>query len=127
MFCVALRHRSYACTAVSSHLPNGSHLRTGSKAGRLGISPTYLTGSAHGLLIGMIVPYGLAIDALMAGEPDTDFQLPILVCLLLGATSMLYSIWAYRAQPILNLAHLVTIVVAVPAVFVASVAVVGWT
>jgi hypothetical protein len=40
---------------------------------------------------------------------------------------MLYSLWAFRSQPVLYLAHVVTIVVAVPAVFIASMAVVGWT
>jgi hypothetical protein len=33
----------------------------------------------------------------------------------------------FRKQPVLYLAHLVTIAVAVPAVFVAAVAVTGWT
>lgn len=86
-----------------------------------------LAGSVHGLLLGATVPYGLAIDALTTSEPDTVFQLPIGVCLLLGAASMLYSFWAYRAQPVMYLVHLVTIAVAVPAVFVATVAVAGWT
>ena len=86
-----------------------------------------LAASAHALLIGLVVPYGLAVDALKAGEASPAAQLPIFACLLLGGASMLYSIWVFRKQPVLYLAHLVTIVVAVPAVFVAAVAVVGWT
>ncbi|WP_200335127.1 hypothetical protein [Thiocystis violacea] len=86
-----------------------------------------LAGSAHALLVSVTVPYGLAVDALTTNEPGTALQLPILVCLLLGAASMLYSVWVFRAQPVLYLAHLITIIVAVPAVFVATVAVAGWT
>lgn len=81
----------------------------------------------HALLIGMIVPYGLVVDVLTTGEPSPVVQFPILVCLLLAAASMLYSFWACRKQPVLYLAHLVTIVIAVPIVFIASVAVAGWT
>lgn len=83
--------------------------------------------SAHALLVGLIVPYGLAVDALKTGQPSPLVQLPIVVFLLLGAASMLYSLWAFRTQPVLFLAHLVTIVVAMPATFIASIAVVGWT
>lgn len=86
-----------------------------------------LAGSVHALLVGLIVPYGLAVDVLKTGEPSPIVQLPIVVFLLLGGLSMVYSLWAFRTQPILYLAHVVTIVVAVPAVFIASVAVVGWT
>jgi len=86
-----------------------------------------LAASAHALLVGLIVPYGLAVDVLKTGEPSPIVQLPIVVFLLLGGASMLYSFWAFRTQPALFLAHLVTIVVAVPAVFIASIAVVGWT
>jgi hypothetical protein len=86
-----------------------------------------LAASAHALLVGLIVPYGLAIDALKTGEPSPMVQLPIFVFLLLGAASMLYSFWVFRSQPVLYMAHLVTIAVAVPALFIASVAVVGWT
>ena len=86
-----------------------------------------LAGSAHALLIGLVVPYGLTVDALKTGEASPVAQLPIFMLLLLGAASMLYSFWAFRTQPVLYLAHLVTIVVAYPAVFLAAVAVVGWT
>lgn len=86
-----------------------------------------LAGSAHALLVAVTVPYGLVVDALTTSEPAAVYQLPILVSLLLGAASMLYSFWAFRAQPVLFLVHLITIAVAVPAVFVATVAVVGWT
>jgi len=86
-----------------------------------------LAGSVHALLVGLIVPYGFIVDALKTGEPSPIVQLPIYLCLLLGAASMLYSLWAFRKQPILYLAHVVTIVVAMPAVFIASIAVVGWT
>jgi len=86
-----------------------------------------LAASAHALLVGLMVPYGLAVDVLKTGEPSPLVQLPIILCLLLGAASMLYSLWAFRTQPVLFLAHLVTIVVAMPATFIASIAVVGWT
>lgn len=86
-----------------------------------------LAASAHALLVSVTVPYGLAVDALKTSEPGLVFQLPILACLLLGAASMLYSVWVLRAQPVLYLVHLITIIVAVPAVFIATVAVVGWT
>ncbi|MGB5687762.1 MAG: hypothetical protein WBM45_00710 [Woeseiaceae bacterium] len=86
-----------------------------------------MAASAHALLIGLVVPYGLAVDALKTGEASPVAQLPIFVCLLLGGASMLYSFWVFRKQPVLYLAHLVTIAVAVPAVFVAAVAVTGWT
>jgi len=86
-----------------------------------------LAASAHALLVGLMVPYGLVIDTLKTGEPNPVVQLPILVCLILGAASMLYSLWVFRKQPLLYLAHFVTIVVAWPAVFIASIAVVGWT
>ena len=86
-----------------------------------------LAGSVHALLVGLILPYGLMVDVLKTGEPSPIVQLPILLFLLLGAASMLYSFWTFRTQPILFLAHLVTIIVAVPAVFIASIAVVGYT
>ena len=86
-----------------------------------------LAGSAHALLLGLTVPYGLTIDALVYGQAGAPYQLPIYVLLFLAASSMLYSFWAFRSQPILYLAHIVTIVAAGPAVFVAAVAVVGWT
>lgn len=86
-----------------------------------------LAASAHALLVGLMVPYGLAVDVLKTGQPSPIVQLPIVVFLLLGGLSMVYSLWAFRTQPILYLAHVVTIVVAMPAVFIASIAVVGWT
>jgi hypothetical protein len=86
-----------------------------------------LAGSLHALLVGMTVPYGLMVDVLKTGEPSPIVQLPIFLFLLLGAASMLYSLWAFRSQPVLYLAHVVTIVVAVPAVVIASIAVMGWT
>jgi hypothetical protein len=79
------------------------------------------------VLIGLIMPYGLAVDALKTGEPPPVAELPIFLCLLLGAASMLYSFWAFRSQPALLITHFITVVVAAPAVFVASVAVMGWT
>ena len=86
-----------------------------------------LAASAHALLVGLMVPYGLVIDALKTGQPSPAAQLPIFACLILGAASMLYSLWAFRKQPLLYLAHLVTVVVAWPAAFIAAVAIVGWT
>jgi hypothetical protein len=86
-----------------------------------------LAGSAHALLFAVTVPYGLAIDAFATSRSTTVLEFPILVCVFFGAASMLYSFWAFRAQPVMYLVHIITIVVAVPAVFLASVAVVGWT
>ena len=86
-----------------------------------------LAASASALLVGLTVPYGLVIDALTTRNPGELYQLPIFACLLLGGASMLYSFWVFRSQPVLYLVHLVTILLAVPVVFIASVAVVGWT
>ena len=86
-----------------------------------------VAGSVHALLIAAIVPYSLAVDAATSGNAGAAYELPIYFCVLLGAASMLYSLFAFRARPVLFLAHLVTIAVAVPAVFIAIVAVGGWT
>ncbi len=86
-----------------------------------------LAGSAHALFIAAILPYGLAIDAAITGEPDLAFQLPIFACLLLAAASMVYSLWTHRQRPVLYLAHLITLVIAVPVVFFGGIAVTGWT
>ena len=86
-----------------------------------------LLASAHGILVALILPYGLAIDGWIRGEPALIFQAPVFLLLLLGAASMLYSIWIFRSRPVLLLAHLVTLAVAVPITFIGLVAVVGWT
>ena len=85
-----------------------------------------LAASANALLVGLTVPYGLAIDALTS-RPGEIYQLPIFACVLLGGASMLYSLWAFRTQPVLYLVHLVTIPLAVPILWIASVAITGWT
>ena len=86
-----------------------------------------LAASVHALLIGLIMPYGLVIDAFVPGQAHAAMQLPIFVCVVLGAASMLYSFWVFRSQPVLYLAHVVTVVVALPAVFLGAIAITGWT
>jgi len=86
-----------------------------------------IAASAHGLLVGAILPYGLLIDAMTAGRAASVAQLPVLLLLALAAASIIYSVWLLRDRPLIHFAHLVTIVLAVPLTFVSSVAVVGWT
>jgi len=83
--------------------------------------------SAHALLVGAVLPYGLLVNVLTRGNADPMAQLPIFLLLVLAAASMVYSVWALRDRPLLHLAHLVTIVLAFPLTFIAAVAIVGWT
>ena len=97
---------------------------------RLGsaLSPrTRIATSAHAALVAAILPYGLLIDATTTGNASASLQLPIALLLILAAASMAFSIWALRDKPFLHLAHLLTIVLAIPLTFIGSVAIVGWT
>ena len=83
--------------------------------------------SAHAALVAVILPYGLAVDAATSGDVSPLVQLPVFLLLLLGAASMVFSLWALRDRPLLHLAHLVTIALAFPLIFIGAVAIVGWT
>lgn len=86
-----------------------------------------LAASAHGLLVAAILPYALFVDAATTGNADEMAQLPIFLLLLLAAASIVYSLWVLRDRPLLHLAHLVTIALAIPLTFLGAVAIVGWT
>jgi len=83
--------------------------------------------SAHAFLAAAILPYGLTVDAASSGNVSPLVQLPIFLMLLLGAASMAFSVWVFRDKPLLHLAHLVTIVLAIPLTFIGAIAIVGWT
>jgi hypothetical protein len=67
------------------------------------------------------------VDAVTRGKPDEMAQLPILLLLVLAAASIVYSVWALRDRPLLHLAHLITVALAIPLTFFGAVAIVGWT
>jgi hypothetical protein len=97
---------------------------------RLGRTVTFrkrVAASAHALLVAAILPYGLLVDVVTRGNADTMAQLPIFLLLVLAAASMVYSVWALRGRPLLHLAHLVTIALAIPLTFLGAIAIVGWT
>ena len=83
--------------------------------------------SAHAALVEAILPYGLSVDAATSGDASSQVQLPIFLLLILGAASMVFSLWAFRDKPLLHFAHLITIALAIPLTFVGAVAIVGWT
>ncbi len=83
--------------------------------------------SAHALLVGAVLPYGLLVNVVTRGNADTMAQLPIFLLLVLAAASMVYSVWALRDRPLLHLAHLITIALAFPLTFIGAVAIIGWT
>jgi cytochrome bd-type quinol oxidase subunit 2 len=86
-----------------------------------------IAASAHALLVAGVLPYGLFVDAVTRGKPDEMAQLPILLLLVLAAASIVYSVWALRDRPLLHLAHLITVALAIPLTFFGAVAIVGWT
>ena len=86
-----------------------------------------IAASAHGLLVAAVLPYGLLVDFVTRRNSGTFVLLPILLLLLLAAASMVYSVWALRDKPLLHLAHLITITLSLPLVFIGSIAIVGWT
>mgnify|MGYP001822572284 CR=1 FL=1 len=88
---------------------------------------TRIAASAHASLVAAVLPYGLLIDATTTGNAPASLQLPIALLLLLALVSMAYSIWVFRNKPLLHLAHILTIALAIPLTFIGSVAIVGWT
>ena len=86
-----------------------------------------IAASAHAALVAAILPYGLSVDAATSGDASPFVQLPIFLMLILGAASMVFSVWVFRDRPLLHLAHLITIALAIPLTFVGAVAIVGWT
>jgi hypothetical protein len=95
--------------------------------GRASTLRTRIASSAHASLVAAILPYGLLIDAATTGNASASLQLPIALLLLLAVASMACSIWVLRDKPLLHLAHLITIALAIPLTFIGSVAIVGWT
>lgn len=97
------------------------------RLGRGETTRTRIATSVHALLIAVILPYGLLVDAATTGYAPTIAQLPILLLLLLALVSMVYSVWVFRKRPLLHLAHIVTITLAFPLTFIGTVAIGGWT
>lgn len=97
------------------------------RLGRAADLRTRIAASAHALLIAAVLPYGLLVDAVKTGEAPVVAQLPLFLLLILAALSMVYSVWIFRDRPLLHLAHLITIALAIPLTFIGAVAIVGWT